>query len=112
VTTFNGNPRPRETEGYSITDAPHLDEATIMVSLGEGATYETFATMLAFLTQTNTSLPYAAGWNVALNGEDVNVVKIDEDTGMYVRPPLNDKWQTFGPTKCVRWENINTLVIF
>jgi hypothetical protein len=90
------------TERYSIDDAPQLDEATIMVGLGEGATYETFATMLQF----------TEGWNGAVNGEDVNFVKFDMDTGVTVRPPLDDDWKTFGPNKLVLWEDLNTIVIF
>jgi hypothetical protein len=91
------------TERYSIANAPQLDEATIMVSLGDGATYETFGTMLQFAT----------GWNGNINGEDVNIVSVDAgDVGIEVRPPLDDEWETFGPTKCVRWEDINTIVIF
>lgn len=112
------------TERYSIANAPQLDEATIMVSLGDGATYETFATMLLFLAgkadwqqksvpyEQATRTKYGAGWNIALNGEDVNVVDVDEDEGITVRPPLDDNWDSWGPTKVVAWENVQTIVIF
>lgn len=112
------------TDRYSIAAAPQLDEATIMVSLGEGATYETFERMLLFLAGKaewqQETLPHAvvsrtpegAGYNIALNGEDVNVVDVDEDDGIEVRPPLTDEWNSWGPSRWVRWEDVQTIVIF
>ena len=83
--------------------------SAITVSLEGGATYEVYEKMFSLLAGRS---PYAAGgWNIGLNGEDMNVTGVS-DEGITVRPPLNEDWDTFGDTKFVSWDDVATIVIF
>jgi hypothetical protein len=89
-----------------------MAESIITVSLGAGATYDIYKEMFLFLAgkaawQTN---PLAGGWNIALNGDDVNVFDVD-DEGIWARPPTDDTWQTFGENRFLPWDDIDSIVI-
>jgi hypothetical protein len=78
-----------------------IGEGAVLVSLGDGATYEIFCGMFNLL----------AGWNISLNGEDVNVVRVTVE-GMWCRVPLDDEWMTFGLERFLAWEAIERIVVF
>lgn len=91
---------------------PQTDDGAILVSLGEGATWEVFEMMFAILTP-----PGNEGWPIAINGEDMRIVgfseaEIEADEGLIAAPALDEEWKTFGPEKFIHWSEIHTLEIY
>jgi hypothetical protein len=83
--------------------------SAITVSLEGGATYEVYEKM--FYPLAGVAGDSRGGWNISLNGEDMNVARVSGE-GITVRPPLNEDWDTFGDTKFVSWDDVATIVIF
>lgn len=92
-----------------------MADSQITLSLGDGATYDVYATIFRFLAGKAEwqRLPqvYGRGWNVALNGIDLNIFDVDDD-GVWGRPPTDDTWETFGEDRFIPWDEISTIVIF
>lgn len=87
------------------------NETTVTISLGDDATYDVYAQLFSVLAgRLRWEKAERGGWNITLNDEDVNVLKVDDD-GITVRPPLNDEWDAFGVTKFVPWDNVFTIVV-
>jgi len=89
-------------------------DSHIDISLGPGATYEIYYEMFKLLAgkaewQRGVATGTNDGWNVALNGEDVNVVDVT-DQGIHCRPPTDDTWTDFGEPKFIGWDNIHTII--
>jgi hypothetical protein len=97
-----------------------IGDGAVLVSLAGDASYEVFYGMFKFLAdnsewQQGTFSGYPVGepggWNIALNGEDVNVVAVT-DEGVWCRKPLDDTWTTFGFPRFLSWEAIERIVVF
>lgn len=86
------------------------NETAVTLSLGEGATYEIYHEMFNILAG---QLPWqnGTGWNIALNGEDVQVLRVD-DEGLTVRPMLDETGERFGAPRFVGWEAVATVQIY
>lgn len=93
-----------------------MADSHITLSLSGYATYDTYATIFRFLAgkaewQRRGRGPEPTGWNISLNGQDVNVVDVDDD-GIRYRPPTDDTWETFGESQFILWDAIDTIDIF
>jgi hypothetical protein len=103
--------------GAETTYAPIPHPEAIAVSLGDGNTYESFARLFDFIAgqtewQRRVNITGAdGGLNVALNGDDVQIVS-SEDDGMRYKVPLDNEWIMFGPPQFIPWEAVSTIVIF
>jgi hypothetical protein len=97
---------------YSLVTTPN-PEATVAVSLGDGATYECYARVFDYIAgQTDWQRSRApGGLNVALNQMDVNILA-SEDDGLRYRVPTDNTWETFGEPQFIKWDYVDSIVIF
>jgi hypothetical protein len=104
---------PSGTDGEGDWAIMLGDETTVQVSLGAGATYEIFHDMFGAVGGQRgwQQRSGGCGWNIALNGEDVHVLAVD-DEGIRCEPALDDDFDQFGAPKFVKWENVNTVLIY
>jgi len=93
-----------------------MADSTITISLDAGgATYDTYHMMFRMLAgKADWQRPIGTptGWNIALNGEDVRVLDVNDD-GFRVQPVLDDDdWTLFGEPKDIPWDDIDSINIY
>jgi hypothetical protein len=85
----------------------------ILVSLGEGATYEIFHELFNLIA---CQLPWQAnapggGWNISLNGTDVHVLEVN-DEGIKSEAAVDEDFEQFEEPTFMKWEDVESIVIF
>jgi len=87
------------------------NESAIILTLGDGATWETYQMVFSTLFT-----PQGEGYCVSLNGVDGRLVSVtveDENgEGILFQPSLDDLFENFGPVQFTQWADIHTLEIF